>query len=372
MVTGTPDGSTLVSHRIVVATSSRSDFDAISDYCDYLVDSLRARGDVRVRIADPQIEPVAQLARAIPSDAARQTILLQYNPFSFGRWGFAPWLPLTLWRLKRQRPRPKIAVMVHETYVSGRDWRTALMGMWQRLQLASVHALCDVSFVSISVWARMLRRWVPRRPVHHLPVGSNLPDLREQRGEMRARLGAGPDTIVLATFGSPHPSRLMGYVRDAAGAVARDGRPTVVLNLGFSAPPLDLDEDIRVVAPGFLESADVSRHLAAADIYLAPFIDGVSTRRTTLIAALQHGLPVVGTDGPLTDPMLRDVAAGVVLVPVGDPAAFARAVLNLADHDTTRAKQATEARALYERQFDWARISSQLVQCLACSGPALG
>jgi glycosyltransferase involved in cell wall biosynthesis len=363
-----PDGSAPRGHRIVVATISRSGFDGIADYCDHLVESLGVRSDVRVRLANPKTESIAQLVSGASSDRAAVTILLQYNPFNFGRWGFAPWLPAKLWRLKRQRPRPRIVLMVHETYVSPSDWRTALMGAWQRVQFTSVHALCDVSFASITVWARMLQRRLPRRPVHHLPVGSNMPDLRQQRMVMRARLDAEPQTLVLATFGTPHPSRLMAYVVDAAEAVARDGRPTMLLNLGSNVPSLDTIANVCVVAPGALKGEEVSRHLAAADIYLAPFADGVSTRRTTVMAALQHGLPVVGTDGPFTDPMLRDPAGGLVLVPVGDRAGFARAARALAVDDAARSKQSAQARALYERHFQWPVISSRLVQCLNGDG----
>lgn len=360
-------------HRIIVATISRAaGFDGIADYSDRLVESLTLRGDVDARIANPQTEPIANLIGVRSSESAGLTIFLQYNPFNFGRWGFAPWLPAKLWRLKRQRPRPRIALMVHETYVTAHDWRTTVMRMWQRLQFACVHALSDVAFTSISVWAQMLRRRSPSRPVHHLPVGSNLPDQRAQRAAMRACLGVDSEAIVLAAFGTAHENRLMEYVKEAAAAVAQSGRATVLLNLGAGAPALHLEPHVRVVTPGALLDEELSRHLAAADVYLAPFTDGLSTRRTTLMAALQHGLPVVGTDGPSTDPMLRDPATGILLVPVGHRSAFARTARALASDETLRAARAIQARALYEREFDWSIISDRLVRSLeSAEGPKL-
>src|SRR5262249_28838598 len=64
------------------------------------------------------------------------------------------------------------------------------------------------------------------------------------------------------------------------------------------------------------------------DLMLLPLTDGVSTKRGTLMAALAHGVPVVGLQGTRTDRILRGDA--LTLTPAGDPAAFARAAVALA------------------------------------------
>ena len=56
---------------------------------------------------------------------------------------------------------------------------------------------------------------------------------------------------------------------------------------------------------------------------LQPYADGVSTRRTSLIAALAHRSAVVTTDGVLTEPLWRQSGA-VALVDSGDLAAIVR------------------------------------------------
>jgi glycosyltransferase involved in cell wall biosynthesis len=303
-------------------------------------------------------------------DNDRVTVLLQYNPFNFGRWGFAPWLPAMLWRLRRSKSRPKIAVMVHEMYYPITDWRSALMGGWQRVQFFAVRVLSDVVFTSVSPWAKALESHRPRRSVHHLPVGSNLPDMRHTRGAERQRLGIGDDAIVLAAFGTGHPSRMLDYVADAADSLASEGRETVLLNLGFNTPQVSVSPAVRVVAPGHLAEEAISRHLAAADIYLAPFTDGVSTRRTTLMAALQHGLPIVGTDGHNTDEMLRRATSSMRLTPVGDRNAFSRIVCQLANDADARGDLGARARLLYEEEFDWSVVSDRLLAGLRCGAYA--
>src|SRR5262249_18302153 len=89
--------------------------------------------------------------------------------------------------------------------------------------------------------------------------------------------------------------------------------------------------------------------------------DGVSTRRTTLMAALQHGLAVVGTDGHNTDRMLRDANNSLRLTAVGDRDAFAGAVCELAASRGTRAELGSHARSLYETEFDWTVVSGRLI-----------
>ena len=139
--------------------------DGIGDYCDRLESRLRAVG------ADART-----LAwRSGRIDASEGTLVVQYNPFSFGRWGFAPRLPFEMISLKRRRPDVRQAVMVHEAFVSIDSAKSMLMGAWQRLQLRAVLSAADVVMVSTSAWSPLLP--ASCRPIT-APVGSNLPDRR--------------------------------------------------------------------------------------------------------------------------------------------------------------------------------------------------
>jgi glycosyltransferase involved in cell wall biosynthesis len=279
-------------------------------------------------------------------------LILHYNPFSWGRRGFAPELACLLAQLRRRRRRLVIGMVAHERYVDMHGLRWTLMGGWQRIQFLAILRFADVAWSSTETWTEVLRRQTPAR-VAQMPICSNLPDRRAARTSARERLGADGSTLVVAAFGTNHPSRLIGHVERAAAAVAGLGRPVTLLNLGAAPPPLTVPHcGVRLVVPGRLDATSLAEHLAAADLYLAPFVDGVSARRTTLMAALQHALPVVGTYGPSTDTIMRHARDALLLTSSFDGGAFATAARDLA-LDPQRCGRGAAARRLYETHFDW-------------------
>jgi glycosyltransferase involved in cell wall biosynthesis len=332
--------------------------DGIRDHTRRLAEALRGTGaaDVRMELG---VRP-GFTAALRPDD---DVLLVQYNPFSYARWGFAPWLPVELLRVRRRR---RVALMVHEPYVPMRNLRWSLMGAWQRLQLWLLWLSAGVVLASIEPWTARLARWRPRRPVHHLPVGSNLPDGRAGREEARSRLGIAADEVVLATLGSRSPAWLAGPVLAAATAVAAAGCPASALLLGADAPDVDgLAEVLRVRRPGWLSDEDLAAALAAADLFLLPLADGVSTRRTTLMAALQHAVPVIATHGPLTDRQLVEAGDALRLVPVARVDLFAEAARALAEEPAARLRLGRAGRSLYERAFAWERTAVRLLRALS-------
>jgi glycosyltransferase involved in cell wall biosynthesis len=335
----------------IVCGSRRSEVDGIRDYAERLASGLTAEGlDVEVDHERPDARPA-------------DVILLNYNPFSYGRWGFAPRLAARVRRARRRKSL--VCLIVHESYVPPLNWRWALMGAWQRLQLRMLHRHADLIFTPVEPLASKLADLRPKRRVEYLPVGSNLPDMRHCRDSERDRLEIDQDALVIAAFGTGHPSRRIDDVAAAANAVADLGGRVVVLNLGAGAPPIrGVRESVRLVEPGWLDASDVARHLAAADLFVAPFVDGVSTRRSTLMAALQHGIPVVGTDGRLTDDVLRRSSHALTLVPVDDSKRLEEAVRWLAGDADQRLARGAAGRELYERSFDWPVISATIVAAI--------
>jgi glycosyltransferase involved in cell wall biosynthesis len=107
----------------------------------------------------------------------------------------------------------------------------------------------------------------------------------------------------------------------------------------------------RIHAAGPLTGEQLSVHIRACDVMLQPFSDGVSTRRTSAMAALAHERPLVTTTGALTEAFWA-VDRAVVMVPVDDAAGLAAAVVALLNDPIDRAALASRALALYRNRFD--------------------
>jgi len=121
----------------------------------------------------------------------------------------------------------------------------------------------------------------------------------------------------------------------------------------------DASLDRLVCSTGALSEGDVSVHLQACDLMLQPYPDGISTRRTSAMAALAHGIPLVSTIGWLTETEWRTWNAAA-LADVGDESALAAATAHLLASDEARARLARAGRELYHARFDLRHTISAL------------
>ena len=346
--------------------------DGVLDYTLRLTEALRSGLGVDVRVCDrgpgfrwtvhqDGADAREVSGRDVAADFDRADwVVIQYSPFAFGRWGVAPWL-VRLARRIAGSGSARLAIMVHEPFVV-----EGLLSRIQQYQLRALLSVSSIAFASIERWSESLVSLNAGRCVIHLPVASNLPDRRANREAARERLGARPETTIVAAFGSARPGRQVGFIRVAADAVAsRASSPILLLNLGADAP--DIESRVRNLSqlkPGYQTPDELGNCLAAADLFLAPFTDGVSTRRTTLASAMQHGVPVVGTYGALTDSVLTGPESGLILVPADRPDAFALAAQRLAADGEERAVRGDLVRAAYERLLGWPVVTRRFLASL--------
>jgi len=356
--------------------------DGIGDYTFHLAATLGREHAIRVLTAQaaPSPCPAAQVRRAFSADSPRgirqveraialdppDWLIVQYNPFSYGHWGFAPFLAATLRALRRRHPSLQIAAVIHEPYVPIESWAFAVMWTWQRWQFRQLGRAVDVLFFPLQTWAERFRPWFPETAVHVLPVGSNIPNVGASRTETRRALGV-EGRLVLGVFGTAHPSRQLGTVRHALDDLRADGHAPLLLYVGPDGPVVRAAlHEHEVYDGGPLPAAAVSRHFSAMDVYLAPFEKGVSPRRGSFLVGPQHGIATVSTRGPETDAVFGSAeATGVLLAPDDDPASFADHVTRLARDVPLRARRAAAGAAFFNRTFSWPRIAHEMSQALS-------
>ena len=336
----------------LVVYRAGGEIDAIDQYSRRLVTALREAGECVDYAPDG-------LSYSHVRASAPTWILLQYNPFSYGRRGFAPGLVRDALRLWGEKP-PQFAVLVHEAYVGMRDWRSTLMSAYQRAQLTAIIRLAD----TVIVTTERLAIEVGSDAVH-IPVASNIVPVAVSRQAARQSLGIRGEFVV-GLFGTAHPSRDHSYSEAAIRGLAEQHRASriIILNLGAGAPAPEVPAAVAVRTPGALDPRDLSLHLRAVDLLLLPLKDGLTTRRTTMMAGLAHGLPVLGLQSAVTDRILIEHPEALWLVTAGDHQAFAAAAINLAA-DVNRLRTMGEAaRLLYERAFDWPVAADSVVSAI--------
>jgi glycosyltransferase involved in cell wall biosynthesis len=189
-----------------------------------------------------------------------------------------------------------------------------------------------------------VERWCPsaRGRVRVVPIGSNVAATGSRAAGWRLlrRLGAEPGDRLLVYFGWAGPGKGLPALLDATRRLWDGGwrvrlacvtafrprRDPFHARLAERTRALELME--RVTWTGFLPEHDASSVLKAAEAVVLPFEDGARLNRGSLIAALEHGVPVVTTPGPAIRWLAPRARGRLVAVPAA-PAELAAAVESL-------------------------------------------
>lgn len=299
---------------------------------------------------------------------APRRILVQWVPHGYGRRSMN--VGFCLWLLRRAVfHHDNVQLMVHEPCLSfSAGWRQTAAALVHRLMTVILLRAARRVWVSIPGWIPYWRPYAFGRKVSFrwLPVPSNIPVAADSSGvDLLRRQWTPRGEFLIGHFGT-YGSPVTGLLEPILADLVRQDTNLVVLLMGrgseeFRAQLVRKSPHISrvILATGELELDELSGHIAACDLLIQPYPDGISTRRTSFMTALCHGKPVVATTGHLTEPMWRDSAA-VALAPVGDTAAFMNLIEQLRADSPRRGRMGVAARDLYQQRFDIAQLVSVL------------
>jgi hypothetical protein len=277
--------------------------------------------------------------------------------------------------------RDPVWVMFHEVAFPWRrqPLRHNVLAGVTRLMAYLVAQSAERAFVSIPAWAPMLHALAPHavRP-EWLPIPSNVPVVHDaERVRAIRRCYAANGVMLLGHFGT-YGGLITQPLEAVLPALVARGSNRAALLLGRGGEVVrerlvqrNPELATRLAAPGALPPEELSLCLSACDLMIQPYSDGVSSRRTSAMAALSHAVPMVTTSGPLTE-ALWATSGAVGLVPVADVAAMIRFAEDLLAHPVKRERMKLAASRLYDTQFDVRHVVTALREPPAPRGSSLG
>ena len=344
--------------------------DAVEEYCSYLREALREQG---ISLAIERV-PWAERGwrRALRSLRRRAKawkdtwVLVQYTALAWSARGFPLRFSSVLRILKAAGAR--VGVVYHDvepfagTRVVDRLRRSA-----QLRAMRHAMDLCDAAVFTVPMEKVS---WVKSQYVHSvfIPVGANLP----AAGEAASRKSAARDgKLTVAVFGVTGGSSSQEEIGEIAEAVrfassrVKNLRLTV---LGRNSKETESElrrcldgVSVEIQVLGLLSSENVVRSLSSCDVLL--FVRGpISTRRSSAIAGIACGLPVIASEGPETSSLIRD--AGVAFYSPTKKNDLGEVLLHVLQDEHYRASLAQRSWIAQQRYFSWTVIAARYAEFL--------
>lgn len=284
----------------------------------------------------------------------REVIFVQYAPNALGARGanvlFCRWL------LAQSRRGSDVRVMFHEPFFYF-GWQSPArngLALVQRVMAAMLLRASPIAYLSTSSWEPLLRRYAPAGThFEWVPVPSAVPFVDDADGVRRLRASVG-GRLIVGHFSS-YPGDVRLPLRLALQDVLLQHRDVGVLCIGRGGGEVAAslaDPDHRVHATGEIDPAGLSRAIQACDLFVQPYPDGATTRRTSLATLLAHGAAVVTTSGAYTEPLWTADGDVVATAPAGDRRGMGAEVARLIGGRSRRSELGAAARAFYQRRLD--------------------
>ncbi|MCZ6916712.1 MAG: hypothetical protein O7I93_08045 [Gemmatimonadetes bacterium] len=318
----------------------------VTDHTKRLVAHWTSEGH-RVEI----VNGTTDSAPAIADRLARletAALLIQYVPFLYGRRGLSRF-PESVARHAKARDI-RVTTFVHEPWVPPTRVPWLVLSPLQRRQLRRLVSVTDEVVTAVPTWRDMLG------PTAELVyVGSTLESVAPSKTPHQP--------ITSPVVFSPLASGLRwDWIEAAVRAI---GAEPGLIAVGADDDAVSRAEHVkRWYRPewrwlGHLPSTEVRSILERAPLVLAPFVDGTTGRRTSLLSAQSAGARVMAATGHLHDPMF-DSGPIHVAASLQEFARMAKAVW----HSTDSADERGRRLQWYAEHFDPVMLDRTLLGIL--------
>lgn len=337
--------------------------DAVEEYCRYLAASLQVH-NIHVTIRRVPWEfrgwPNALQALRLEATQWRSTwVLVQYTALAWSARGFPQKVLRVLKILKSSGARLGIIFHDVEPY-PGTRLIDSIRRSDQIYTMRRSLALADLTVFTVPP-ERL--SWLTAAPPNafFVPVGPNLPippvaAASSQQDHIPTigvfsitggEAGARETEIILSA--GRYAAQRLGKLRLSIFGRCAELREAE-LREGFRDLPVELSVD------GVVEPSQAVQNLSVCDVLL--FVRGpISSRRSSAIAGIACGLPVIAYPGSETAMPITD--AGVVLVQPDQPDDLNASLVRILSDAAYRMDLAARSRAAYQTHFSWPAIAAR-------------
>jgi glycosyltransferase involved in cell wall biosynthesis len=338
--------------------------DGVEQYCRHLGEALREQGISlaieRVLWAERGWRRALRSLRRHAKGWRGMWVLVQYTALAWSARGF----PLRFSRVLRllKRAGVRIGVVYHDVEpFAGRRFIDQLR---RRAQLHAMRHAMDVCDVAVFTVPMEKLSWMQRQYTHSvfIPVGANLPVSREAASRKNIASDGKLSIAVFSVTGGEFMRREVGEITQAvrfAAARVKNLKLTV-----FGRHAKDAEAELRkqlegvpveLQVSGLLSNEDVVRSMSSCDVLL--FVRGpISTRRSSAIAGIACGLPVIAAEGPETSSLIKD--AGVAFYSPQKKGNLGEVLLQVLEDEHYRASLAQRSWVAQQRFFSWTVIAA--------------
>ena len=241
-------------------------------------------------------------------------ILIQYHPFLYApRGGINLSFCYFVNQLGTKTAIP-IALMCHELhYPLQAHPKAMIMFTLHIVMLIILVKTASYTFASTYYMAQRIKKIMPFKikNIYPMPVSSNIEYQPQNQSAIRQKkkdLGL-EGYWVIGCFGGFHPSKNYRLLFKILNHFIRDHPHQKIKILFIGASKEEIISHCPdcpyfhsfLVASGYLNDDEVSTYLSCMDIFAGYFNDGLSTRRSSVMAALAHGIPIISTKTFRTD-----------------------------------------------------------------------
>ena len=355
-----------------VALLGRADkpTDGVEEYCRHLGESLRERGISlaveRVLWAERGWRRALRSLRRRAKGWRGMCVLVQYTALSWSARGFPLRFSRVLHILKRAGARVGVVYHDVEPFTGPR----LIDRLRHSVQLHTMRRAMDACDVAVFTVPMEKLTWVQPHYTNamFIPVGANLPVTGEAASRKRNASDGKLNIAVFSVTGGIFLQREVSEIGEAVRFACSRVKNVKLTVFGRNSEEAETEVrkqlkgvpvEIRVL--GLLSNEDVVRTMSNCDVHL--FVRGpISTRRSSAIAGIACGLPVIAAEGPETSSLIKE--AGVAFYSPQKKGDLGEVLLHVLEDEHYRASLAQRSWIAQQRHFSWKVIAVRYAEFL--------